>query len=321
MRLSSLDHLRGFGIILVLVFSLWQWMYYPTGEFGLFVHNRHGEFHFGDLILSLFLFCSGVSVWFYYGKLVRSSGSIADAEKKFLLLALSALVISGAHLFGFFPDEVLIIAACDILLFNLLWHKASRTFLFAYSLLLPLLMFALQSLQPEVWKLAFGYYLGGWLGIAYWLVLVILGAIIAQDAFPNGKFEQKKPFKAIEKWLAVLLFFAAVTALLSPIDKMNLSPSFLPVSALYTASLFWLFLHLFEARKLNIGFLRLMGAHSLWGWGLLFFVSGAIWFNGSRGDFDPSIYFPFCLLLLILLCAALWIKERFGKKQGKKPGA
>lgn len=314
MRLAALDHLRGFGIILVIVFSLWQWMYYPTDEFGLLVHNQHGEFHFGDLIFPLFLFCSGVSVWLYYGKLVRFGGSIADAEKKFMLLLLAALVISGAHLFSPFPDEVMVIAACSIILFNLLWYRVSRKYLLAYSVLLPLSLSALQYPQPEIWKLAGDYYLGGPLAIPYYLIAVILGAIIAQDAFPGGNFEQRKSFNAIGKWLAILLAATVASALIFPIDKMNLSPSFLPASALFSASLLWLFLRLFESRGLKIDFLRLIGAHSLWGWGLLFYVSSGIWFAKRRGEIDPSTYLPFCALLLALLYAALWAMERIRKK-------
>lgn len=289
-------------------------MYYPADEFGLLVHNQQGEFRFGDLIFPLFLFCSGVSAWLYYCKLVRFGGSIVDAEKKFLLLLLAALVISGAHLLSPFPDEVMLIATCGIITFNLLWYKVSRNRLFAYSVLLPLFLSALQSSQPEIWELAGDYYLGGPLAVPYYLVIVIFGAVIAQDAFPQGNFRQKASFNAIEKWLAVLLAATVASAIIFPIDKMNLSPSFLPVSALFSASLLWLFLRLFESRRLRIDFIRLIGAHSLWGWGLLFYVSGAIWIAKRRGDFDPSIYLPFCALLLILLYAALWITERIRKK-------
>ena len=315
MRILGLDHLRGFGIILVIVFSLWQWMYYPVPEFSLLVHNQNGQFRFGDLIFPLFLFCSGVSAWLLCSKLRQSGRTIAEAEKKYLLLILTALVISAAHLFTPFPDEVMMIAVCNVILFNLLWSNVSRKSLIAASILLPLMLFAFKSLSPDIWKMVGDFYLGGWLGLLYYLPIVIIGSVIAQDTLPGGKFEPKTAFKAIEKWLAIFLAAAIISALIFPIDKMGISPSFLPVAMLACASLFWLFLNICDQMGFNSGFLRLIGAHSLWGWALLFFVSGGIFAQKKMGDFDPSIYLPFCALLLLLLYAALWIREKTRNKK------
>ena len=310
MRLNSLDHLRGFGIILVIVFSLWQFMYFQVPEFGLLVHNQQGEFNFGDLVFPLFLFCTGVSVWFYYNRHRARGGKIEQAEKKFLSLLIVALVISSFHLFGTFPDEVTLIALCDILLFNLLWHRVSRRFLLAYSIAFPLLLFAFQKFLPQFWAPFSGMYLRGIFAIPYYLIIAIFGSIMAQDAFPNAAFDRKKSFSALEKWIIILLSASLASSLLFPIDKMGFSPSFLPAALLFSAALFWLFLHLFEVRRLQIDFLRLIGKRSLWGWALLFFFSGAIFVLGTRGSYDPAIYLPLCALLLILLYAALWAREK-----------
>ena len=311
MRISGLDHLRGIGIVLVIVFSLWYLMYYPSEPgFGLLVHIVPGQLHPGDFVFPLFVFCSGASLWLFSGRMGQKS--LARAEKRYLWLLLAAIAISGMRLFAPFPDEVTTIALCDLIALEAFWPDSSARL---KSLLAALLAFFIAApvLLPAQFASFASQYLGGWLAIPYYLILLIAGFMVSMAAFPNGK-SGRGTLVCLAKWVAAFSALAALGSLLWPLDRTALSLSFLALAAAVSTLLLLALVWLCDGLGFKSRFLAVLGANSLWGWALLYAVSSIFWLSGSKGSFYPIIYLPFCALLLILLYAAMLALGKDKKK-------
>lgn len=314
MRVSGLDHLRGLGVVCVIVFSLWYWMYYPEPSFSPLVHVVPGEFHIGDLVFPLFVFCSGVSLHLYSQKVKKRGGTAADAERKYLKLLLVALAICGLRLFLSFPDEVMVIAMCDIIAVNLFWSSGKSTVLRS-ALLIAALLLAVQAFLPSIWAYATGTYLGGWLAIPYYLIILLFGLFVAQQAFPDGEYAPKATLRALLKWSAAFALASILCLLLWPLDRSALTLTFIAFSTAASAIMLLVFVRICDKWGRRSSFLSVLGANSLWGWALLYALSTMFWFMGKKGNYYTWAYLPFCALVLFALYFALLA---LGKGKGKK---
>jgi hypothetical protein len=303
LRLQGLDYLRGFAIILVLVFSVWSSMYQKDPLSGLLEHNIPGQFRPGDLVFPIFLFCSGAALWFFYGKSLFAKAHFDDAVKKYFGLLLASLVISSSRFFSPFPDEVLLIAVSDILVFSALWFSGVRG-LAAYAVLCALLVFAGPFLLPSFWAALISPYLGGWAAVPYYSAIVAAGALFISRAVP-GRQSAKADFGFMLKWAALFALLLALSTLVIPIDKMGLSLSFQFASVLVSSVLLSMCIWAFDAAKASFPPISLLGSHSLHGWALLFFFTAGIWDLGMQCSFSPAAYLPVCALLVLGLYASV----------------
>ncbi len=304
MRISSIDHLRGIGIILVLVFSLWQWMYHPQPFFNPLVHIVGSELHAGDFVFPLFLFCSGASLWLYARSLKARGGKLEQAERKYLGLLLASLAICGMRLFVSFPDEVVIIAACALISVIIFWNSSLQGILLSALALCASFAF-LAFFFPAFLSGASGDYLGGWLGIPYFLPVFLFGFMVSQAAFPQGKFSGIRTYRTLSVWLLAFSALTLASSLAWQFDRSSLSPSFLPLSMAISTLALLFFTWLCESAGFHSQFLALLGQNSLWGWALLAAITSAFWLLEKKGEYPSGIYLPFCALLVFMLYAAL----------------
>ena len=116
-RLASLDILRGFDLFLLVFLQpvacavLWQ-IDAPAARAILFQldHEAWAGFRFWDLVMPLFLFISGTSIPFSFGKMLASGGKAAvyrKVAKRFAVLFLLGMVVQG-NLLGLDPHNIYI---------------------------------------------------------------------------------------------------------------------------------------------------------------------------------------------------------------------
>ena len=116
-RLASLDILRGFDLFLLVFLQpvacavLWQ-IDAPAARAILFQldHEAWAGFRFCDLVMPLFLFISGTSNPFSFGKMLASGGKAAvyrKVAKRFAVLFLLGMVVQG-NLLGLDPHNIYI---------------------------------------------------------------------------------------------------------------------------------------------------------------------------------------------------------------------
>ncbi len=116
-RLASLDILRGFDLFLLVFLQpvacavLWQ-IDAPAAKAILYQldHEAWAGFRAWDLVMPLFLFISGTSIPFSFGKMLAGGGKAAvyrKVVKRFFLLFLLGMVVQG-NLLGFDPHNIYI---------------------------------------------------------------------------------------------------------------------------------------------------------------------------------------------------------------------
>ena len=313
-RLLALDHMRGFGILAVLIFSLWGWLYSSPSPAWM-VHNAAGQFHLGDLIFPLFVFCSGFSLWFYVCSQRSRGASLEAAAGHHFRLLLLALLISAMRAFFPFPDEVMFIALGGLLVLPLVWglggrgaNPPTRIRWFAIPLAYAAVVLALRFLlpladSPLYHQLASGY-LGGFMGLLYYSLLMLAASLLASLAFPAvNPTHLFKP--VILRAAALSLPIFGLLSLVDFPDRTALSLSFLILVFSIGAFLLLLFIHLFDEGRRRIWLVEAVGRSSLAGWALFYAVSSLFWHLGLADKLDPNLYLVLCVALYLALGAIL----------------
>ncbi|MCX8197100.1 MAG: hypothetical protein N3G80_02165 [Candidatus Micrarchaeota archaeon] len=303
MRISGIDHLRGFFISLAIIFSLWQSMYSKPDSFSMLKHVVVGHFYPGDLIFPFFLFCSGASLWLLLYKIKMKRLGIHEAEKKYLNLLLLGSFLCGTRLFSTFPDEVVLIAISALVSINIFWLFGLTGIYLAFGLLVFSFLF-LWTFFPWVFGLFYFKYLNGEIGIPYFLAIYLSGFIVSSAAFPRAQAS----FESIRRAAKLLLLFSVATflsLLIWPPYRANLSISFLMLSIALSIFALIFSVFLFDFGKKKIHLFLVLGQNSIWGWVLIsLFFSLSLVFDFINAV--PEIfYLPFCVSLIFLLYAAL----------------
>ena len=313
-RLRALDHLRGLGILAVLVFSLWGWLYSSPAP-ALLAHGVAGQLHPGDLIFPLFAFCSGVSLWFYVCRQRARGQTLETAAGHYLRLLVLALLISATRIFLPFPDEVMFIALSGLLILPLIWPLGKPVSSFSsripslalplvYSLLILALRILLPVADPALFRQLASGYLGGWMGLFYYSLLLLAAALLACRAFPSAQFSpSSKP--VLMRAAAISLALFCLLSLFDFPDRTALSLSFLALSFAAGVILLKLFIHLFDSGQRRWRLAEAVGRFSLAGWALFYAVSSIFWHLHLSDRLDPLLYPIFCILLYLALGAAL----------------
>ncbi len=319
MRLSALDHLRGAGILLVFLFSFWTWLYPNAPAPDAIVHNVPGQLHAGDLVFALFIFCSGVSLWFFYRRCLLRKLQFDSAAGRYLRLLGLAILISAVRLFTPFPDEVIFIALSALLVLPLLWLR--RPLIPAvYAALVLAVLVGLRPLAPELWYSLTAPYLGGILGVFYYSLLALAACAVAAFAFPSGLLDKRSLPALWKSWGLALALLAASSLVLGAPDKMGLSISFLALSLAVFIPLLALSIHLFDNLRWRLPLVVRIGASSLAGWAAFYAVSALFWYRGWGGSLDSGLYPLFCVLLFAALGLLLHCLDIVRERQ-KPPAA
>ncbi|VVB56861.1 Uncharacterised protein [uncultured archaeon] len=307
LRLSALDHLRGLGILLVFLFSFWYWLYPGGAVPALIEHNVPGQVHAGDFVFALFIFCSGVSLWFFCARARQTRVPLDSALGRYLRLLGLALLISATRLFVPFPDEVLIIALSALIALLVVW--LGRPLLSGLWALAVVAVFSgLKFGAPAFWSSLTAPYLGGFTAVFYYSLLTLAAAIISARAFPRARLEPGSIPSLWNSWGWALAGLALTLPLGLP-DKVGLSFSFLALSLAIFIPLLVLAIRIFDAGGLRLPLAGRIGASSLAGWAVFYAVSALVWYRDWGNRLDPSLYVLFCAALYVLLALALHLLD------------
>src|SRR5512143_3645043 len=107
MRIEAIDRFRGLAIVLMVFFSLTLALSDSLPE--AIRHNVPGSLHLGDFVLPMFLFASGMSLFFFVQKKGKGKHFVLDLMERFGLLAMIWLFLAPFSGGGFLEmDELML---------------------------------------------------------------------------------------------------------------------------------------------------------------------------------------------------------------------
>lgn len=248
MRVRAIDTFRGLSILLMVFFTMLARL---SGSLPDFLdHNVPGSLHFGDFVLPMFLFASGMSLVFFYRKYRKRQFALETIERfgKLVMIAFLLSPFSSGMFFGM--DEVMLSALCFIP--GILLVSFPSIVIAAGGLAVFLLYFILQTLQmlPDFTA----YYLGGYPAAVFYLP-VMLGGVIAA-----------KNIERTKELLVGAVMLSAVMLLIFPPYKMSASPTFMMLSIALSLAF------LLAAQRFGSQALEYLGRRPLRYWTLMFVV-------------------------------------------------
>jgi hypothetical protein len=292
----SLDLLRGVAVAGMFFFSL-------VATFSdslplLLLHNIPGRFLPGDLVLSLFLFSSGVSLSLMRQRYASSfdSGMWLKLIRRLSWMVLVSLFItpfSVGEPFGM--DEMmlnLVLTIPALFIIGLGEFVNLGAIFFIWVLIAVLGKFG-QLVDPTI------SYLGGYPLCFAWMPMVLAGSLTTSRNYLTS-------IQRSAIWIVTLLILCIFSG---PPDKLNLAPSFGALSALIGE----LFLDIFKRSKLRLVWLEYFGSKPLRMWVLMFALLGPLRFyaetslNQSQLTFRPAE---------AVSMALLWMLASYGISKG-----
>lgn len=237
-RLQSIDVFRGLSIILMVFYTLVAKL--SDNLPAILRHNYYEQFLPGDFVLPMFLFASGMSLVFFDRK--RMQGSLGDyvfdVSFKLLKLLAAAAIITPFSAKGFlYMDEVMLngVLFVPLLLLLRLPDRALVGTILVIWVVYAVLFFNGIKPNPNL------YYLGGYHSAAYYLPVVIGGALAARN------LDRLTPFFA-----GALIVAAALMPIFPPL-KMIASPPFMSLSIAFSIAVFILLRNVQNRHLLYLG--------------------------------------------------------------------
>jgi len=302
MRVRSIDIFRGIAIVLMVFFSIYGVL---SSTPDLLQHNQPNSVHFGDFILPMFLFASGMSLVFFAKKRGKEGmpGYALDCANRLTQLLLVSAFLTLFRGFFLGMDEVMLSALLFIpsaLLIALPEAAIAGISLLIFASYLSLSSFnALPDFSAA--------YLGGYPAALFYLP-VMLGGVIAGKRILEGKSINSLLFVSIALSIALLL--------LSPPYKNDVSPSFMALSILLSLVVFIAGNALLGKGSSQIsGFFEYLGRKPIRYWVLMFVVlliplEAYSFLNGldlplETGVMPAFIISLLCVFVLYLLSLAI----------------
>lgn len=253
MRNKFIDFFRGFSVVLMVFFSVISFLSDSLPDFLL--HNSRDSFHFGDLVLPLFLFASGLSSAYFFKKREKLSNTnlfLDIAQRVFILFIIWVFLspFSSAKFLGM--DEIALITL--MFLMTTFLYKFNPKYLFLISLII---IFSYSIISPN---LDFSDYLGGFNSAIFYLPLYLSAFVIGDSIIKRQKITGKIFL------LSLLLFILFL--FISPINKMTATPSFILVSILFSI----LFFHIISIYSLKNNIIEYLGRNSIRYWVLMYLI-------------------------------------------------
>lgn len=312
MRVRSIDIFRGIAIVLMVFFGIYGALN-STPDF--LQHNKPGSLHFGDFVLPMFLFASGMSLVFFAKrreKLAQLDYALDCANRltKLILVSMLITLLTGRFLS---MEEVMLNAILFIP--ALLLIAFPEMAIAALALLIFALYFALSAFHmlPDF----SAAYLGGYPAALFYLP-VMLGGVIAGKRILQGKSTNPVLFASALLSIALLP--------LSPPYKTDVSPSFMALSVLLSLILFRAVeILLAKSQSAISSFFEYLGRNPIRYWVFMFVLLFvplnfyAILSGRSipleAGDAQSFLLSILCAIFLFLVSkaadyAALWITQK-----------
>ena len=247
MRIRGIDLFRGLSIVLMVFFSI---IVRLSDKLPDVLEHNIDTLHFGDFVLPMFLFASGMSLVFY-AKKREGTKYILDIVERFGKLLLISFFLTPFTVGTFLGmDEVML----SLVLFipTLFLIRYSDKVIAAAGVLIFLLYFGLSSMNllPDFSN----YYLGGYDGALFYLPVMLGGAIAGKN------------IERVEKLVVPSVLLTAVLLLIIPPYKMVVSPSFMALSVSFSLVVYLLI------RNLDIRPIEYLGKRPLYYWIMMWFV-------------------------------------------------
>ncbi|MFH1394224.1 MAG: heparan-alpha-glucosaminide N-acetyltransferase domain-containing protein [Candidatus Micrarchaeota archaeon] len=308
-RVGEIDAFRGFVIVLMVFFTLTQMLSSNLPD--ILKHNQDWELHFGDFVLPMFLFASGMSLVFYVRK-HNAKGRrefILDILERFGKLAIIALMLSVYTSGEIFGMDVIMLSAL-LFLGTMVVFRLSQPAILALMAAICLLYYAL--LQIGTMPVSMESDLGGYPAAAYYFTVMLSGMLF-------GKELERKNESGMKRLAIIFLALFAGSALLMPIDKMSASPSFMMLSVLISLGFFSATALAMKAGKLHL--FQWLGRTPLRYWILMFllFIIPLMYYTYFRGqafpmEIDWHIGIAVSAGVMFMLGAVSWIIDRAHEK-------
>ncbi|MFA5412236.1 MAG: heparan-alpha-glucosaminide N-acetyltransferase domain-containing protein [Candidatus Micrarchaeia archaeon] len=224
MRVRQIDAFRGFAIVLMVFFTLYALL--SNGP-DFLLHNKPDSLHAGDFVLPLFIFASGMSLFFFTQKRKsRPAKYVLDSMERFwklVLISFFLMLLLGAA--PFTMDELMLIALLSLP--TIVLALFPEIFIYAGILLPPALyLILLYTGSLPNFNAA---YLGGYPAAIFYLPVMLFG-------FLAGKSVSEK--KSLLPLFASMLVLTALLLFLVPPYKMEASPSFMALASLLSLILY-----------------------------------------------------------------------------------
>ncbi len=249
MRLPEIDRFRGLAVVLMVFFTLTKLL--SAGLPDLIDHNIPLSLHLGDFVLPMFLFASGMSLFFFVQKRGKEPHFMLDlVERTGLLLMVWFLIspLSGGGLLQM--DEVMLSVLLSIPTIALALAPESSVAAVAISMVVLYLALQWTGMLPDF----SAHYLGGYPAAPFYLPVMLCGALSAR--------------RLDRLWTVFVpvLAAAAILLLLTPPYKLDASPSFMALSVLFSLIVFTV------VKRLRSGWLEYLGTRPIRYWMLMWIV-------------------------------------------------
>jgi len=292
MRIRSIDSFRGIAVVLMVFFTVLSRLA-DVPDF--LKHNEPGALHFGDLVLPIFLFASGMSLVFF---MMKRKGMLDVTERIGTLIMISALLspLSAGGLLKM--DEIMLNAIlsvpCIALLFFPEWITIALIILIyaAYVVLLS------SGMLPD-----FGAdYLGGYPAALFYLPVMLCGTLAGKRIAKRGEQGGGLLGLLIMTGVVCLVLLALV-----PPYKMIASPSFMALSVCFSLLAYML---LEEIGTRIPDWLVYLGKRTIRYWVLMWalIIAPITFYAIANGkDFPIGIGWTSAVILSLLSMAALFV--------------
>jgi hypothetical protein len=227
-RYQPIDAFRGLAIIGMVFFTVTLRLSKNLPD--LLRHNVWGSVHLGDFILPMFLFTSGLSLAFYLENKENKKYFKRNVAIRFCKLALTGVSLSIFSAYGFLEmDEVMLSAILFIVcvaLSRFNWITILVIIFFINLSYIPLIQFNYDTIF-------IGHYLGGYPAALYYLPIMLTGLLVGKGITSKGIWCKNN--KII---IAVIFFFFLLFLIITPLNKLTATPSFIMLSVLFSFFIF-----------------------------------------------------------------------------------
>lgn len=301
-RDRSIDAFRGISIILMVFFTATLKLSDELPD--LIKHNSRGSFHFGDVVLPMFLFASGLSLVYFlekYGGDRREGIDRKIVGERFLKLALVGILLSHWSTRGFLEmDEVMLSAILFLgcVLFSKMDWKIVMGLILGINLSYGLLIHL-------DWDGVFReYYLGGYYAVPFYFTVMLSGFMVGRNTVKEGFLE-----KGNQALFILFLGYFLISLAISPVDKLEATPSFMMLSVLISLILFCAIREIVQIIP-DLGELEYLGRKPIRYWimmyvGFMIPLMERAWRTDTHLPLDNS--WPIAVVGSLTLLVALWL--------------
>jgi len=302
-RDHSIDAFRGLAILGMVFFTVTLRLSSNLPE--ILRHNVWGTVHFGDFILPMFLFASGLSLAYYLQK--------REKEKKFILrsvvLRFGKLVLIGVALsifsaYGFLEmDEVMLSAILFIVCVGL--SKLNWKIIMGIIFVINLSYIAL--IQLDMISIFIGHYLGGYPAALYYLPVMLTGLVIGKGIISKGFWCNINKTVFWTTFIFFLLFLIYI-----PLNKMTVTPSFIMLSILFSYIIFAA-TYTIVANKIHLKRLEYLGQKPIRYWLMMYlFFLIPLWFYVKffKQNFPFNLQWYLAVMLSLVIIIILYAISR-----------